>query len=146
MKKALLGAAYGIVLCVIGTIAAAGGHGTYIFIILSSAPVWLLTFAGSIGVRAALLGIPVLWLGVGLLLNGKSNQKMTSFFALMLVHYGSAIFLLVANRGEWWVPSQLLGAFGFVWYLLGQIVIWITFFKNIHSTTFANTGQQATIQ
>lgn len=138
MKKALLGAAYGIVLCGIGMMAAGAGHGTYIFVILASAPVWALTNAGPIGVGISLLAIPVLWFVVGLLLNGKSRQKTAVFLTIMLVHYASAVWLLLADRQEWRLTNQMLAVLGFSVYLLGQIVVWWAFAGNIRSNKSAS--------
>ena len=134
MKKGLLGAVYGIVLCAVGVTAAGGGHGTYVFLTLASAPAIIL------GVAASLLAAPILWFVVGWLLNDKNEQKKVFFLTIMSVHYISAGFLLIGRREEWqhmdqlWKVYPLLVAAGFVWYLTGQIVVWIIFFNNGHST------------
>ena len=113
--------------------AAGGGHGTYIFLTLASAPAIIL------GVAASLLAAPVLWFVVGSLLNDKNKQKKAFFLAIMSVHYISAVFLLIDRREEWqhmeqlWKMYPLLVAAGWVWYLTGQIVFWTVFFKNGHS-------------
>lgn len=133
------------VLCAIGVIAAGGGHGSYFFVILASAPVWALAFAGPLGVGISFVAIPVLWISVGLLLNFHSRQKEAFFLAFMFVHYGSAIVLLLASREEWWIPNSILETFGLIWYCLGQGAIWMTFLRNIRSTTFSETGRQTTI-
>ncbi len=134
MKKAWLGAVYGIVLCTIGIIAAGGGHGTYIFLTLASAPAIIL------GVVASLLAAPALWFVVGWLLNDKNRQKRVFFLTIMSVYYISAGFLLIGGREEWqhmdrlWKVSPRFVAAGLAWYLTGQIVVWLIFFKNGHSS------------
>ncbi len=134
MKKAWFGAVYGIVLCTIGVMATSGGHGTYIFLILASAPAMIL------GVVASVLATPVLWFVIGSLLHDKNKQKKVLFLAIMSVHYMSAGFLLIDRREEWqhmdrlWKTYPLFVTAGLVWYLTGQIVVWTIFFKNGHST------------
>jgi hypothetical protein len=138
LKKALSGALYGIVLCTVGVMAAGGGHGTYIFLTLASAPVIIL------GVVVSLLAAPILWFVVGWLLNDKNKQKKIFFLAIMSVYYISAGFLLIDRREEWqymgqlWKVAPLLVTAGWAWYLTGQIVVWIIFFKNGHSTSNQN--------
>ncbi|HEY3768111.1 MAG TPA: hypothetical protein VGN44_05515 [Candidatus Angelobacter sp.] len=146
LREALSGALYGIVLCVIGVIYAGAGHGSYFFVILASAPVWVLSFQGPFGVGISIAAVPVLWIGVGFLLNVQNKQKKKLFLALMLVHYVSAMVLLVLSHEEWKTPSSMLEMFGLIWYCFGQIAIWRTFLKNNRSTTLSETERRTTYQ
>jgi hypothetical protein len=78
------------------------------------------------------------------LLSEENKQKKIFFLTIMSVYYISAGFLLIDRREDWqymgrlWKVSPLFVTAGWAWYLIGQIVIWIIFFKNDHSTSNQN--------
>jgi hypothetical protein len=127
LKTSLLGAFYGAVLSALGVAVAGAGHGTYFLLILVSSP------AGLLGVASSVIGAPILWFVIGLLFNRRNPRFV--LLAVLLLHYGSAVFLLVRADENWqyfarvWhmMPLVLLG--GFVWYMAGQIVIWVMLFR-----------------
>lgn len=127
MKKRLsLGALYGTGLAALSYRAAGAGHGAYCVLGLVSAPM------GFLGVLAALITLPFLWTAVFAL----REKKM--FLTAMLLHYSGAALLLTMplfadNFGDWdhlartWEASSALLVLCFLWYLAGQVFLWINF-------------------
>jgi hypothetical protein len=83
--RPVVGCAYGATLGVLGFIAAGMGHGLYIPLGVSSAPV------GFLGVAAALAGAPILWATVGALVARRERLRLS--IVLLGVHYATAIWL-----------------------------------------------------
>ena len=110
----------------IGFMVAGVGHGTYVVIALSSAPLGLL------GIAVALFGGPVLWSGVGILLAlaARSKAALVALVTVMLSHYAGLLFTL--GTEDWFANWGHLpkGAVELVWvavalYGFGQVAIWI---------------------
>jgi hypothetical protein len=127
----LRGVLFGVGLAVLGFSAAGAGHGTYVLIGASSAPV------GVLGIWAALAGAPIFWAVVGAAFDWLEkpwrNRLVTS---VMLLHYAGAVLLLSREPyGDWEVLVRLtstLWPFLVSWSLLyfgGQIVIWTALFR-----------------
>ena len=123
MFRTLAGLVYGAVLAGLSVIAAGAGHGSYIPMVVSSAPIGLL------GAMAAVAGAPILWGGLGALLGWLRGVRRTRVVSIvLLVHYVSAA--LAASFGDWSylfrsMPS--IGAIIFTWavvYVIGQLAIW----------------------
>lgn len=126
MLRVLAGLFYGGVLAGLAIIAAGAGHGTYIPMGVSSAPF------GFFGFMAAAAGAPILWGGVGALLQwlriGIRKRIMTG---VLIIHYGSAVALVMSpSFGDWAYllrSMPAIGAIMFVWaaaYVIGQLAIW----------------------
>lgn len=132
-NEGLIGFVYGALLAIFAFLAAGMGHGTYVLAGLVSAPI------GAIGIPAAFYGAPVLWSCTGLLLrNPGSRLRRLLFLCLVVTHYLSSVALLTGERyGDW---KQFVKGFssgqsatvlvvGLLFYLLGQVVIWVVFLK-----------------
>jgi hypothetical protein len=123
MSRALAGLVYGGLLAGLSVIAAGAGHGTYIPMEVSSAPI------GLFGAMAAATGAPIWWGGVSALLgwlHGVRRKRVVSL--LLVIHYVSAA--LDASFGDWAYLSRSMpsiGAIIFTWvvvYVIGQLAIW----------------------
>lgn len=120
-----LGLAYGCALAFIGFLAAGFGHGCYVIIGLSSAPLGLLQ-----NILISLIGGPVLWTVVGLLLGTSRHLVLRlAFLATMLSHYASLFHVLRSPSifADWdYLPKvQSIVWIGFAVYAIGQALIWI---------------------
>lgn len=94
-----MGLLYGVLLTVIGVLAANVGHGTYVLIGVFSAPF------GFLGIPVAILGSIILWLLIGLSL-GKGKKV---FLLMILGHYAGIILLLNTETfGDWKYFDQSL--------------------------------------
>jgi hypothetical protein len=120
---------YGLLLAIIGFAATAAGHGTYVLIGISSAPL------GFLEIIVALLSPPLLWSIIGWLL-GKSEQQRNRnvFLVMMAFHYLSLWPLLTREPyGDWeyfnraWSYSPGIITTGIGSYLAGQALIWMYF-------------------
>ena len=121
------GLAYGGALGVLSFLAAGFGHGTYIPLVISSAPVAL-----SGNVLVALVGAPVLWAIVCAIVR-KDNRLELLAAAFLLVHYAAAVWLARRELHEDYRQYGLSRvASGMPWilefwaatYLAGQIGLW----------------------
>jgi hypothetical protein len=126
MLRVFAGLVYGAALAGLAIIAAGAGHGTYLPMGVSSAPL------GFFGVLAAAWGAPLLWGGVGALLHWvpRGSRKRIVMLALA-VHYASALALMMSpSFGDWAYVLRSMPAIGTimaVWaatYVIGQFVIW----------------------
>lgn len=125
MPDRVPGAAHGVGLACLGTVAAGGGHGTYVPLGASSAPFGLL------GITGALVGAPVLYWGLRALAEHTPPALgRPLLLAVVGVHYGSAAWLLTrAPFGDWeyLTRSAALSAIAFAWlvvYARGQVGVW----------------------
>lgn len=106
----MVGLLYGSLLAFLSIVAAGGGHGTIVPLLLSSAPLSGFLYAPS-GVNdamlfALLLGGPVMWAVLGSLvaLSGRGRRHGVTQ-ALVLLHYASGLALL-ATRGAELLPCR----------------------------------------
>ncbi len=130
---AAVGFVYGVILGYLSFLTAGAGHGTYVMVGMSSAPLGLL------GTLAAIFGPPLLWAGVGALLASLDRRGARRWFIVfMLVHYLSGVALLSTEPfGDWEYVGRVVGAMPWVvaaWlatYGLGQAVIWLAFTRAV---------------
>jgi hypothetical protein len=126
IRYAICGAIYGMGLAALSFLAAGAGHGTYVVLGLASAPL------GILGITVALIGLPFWWTGLFVL----ARRNQGAFIGAMLVHYLSGAVLLTNHRfadsfGDWnyfagmWATSRAFLVGWFVWYLAGQMFLWI---------------------
>jgi hypothetical protein len=114
--NATTGAVFGVVLAILGMMAAGAGHGTYVLLGASSAP------AGIGGVLPAIIGTPVLWAVVGWL-TASGDRGQATAAAIVLVHYASAAWLL--TRSPWGDFAYLGDAMtAFFWGVIAWCVIY----------------------
>lgn len=134
-----IGFAYGFGLMVLSIGAAGFGHGTYVLMGLSSAPLSILSLLprGDFRVLIALLGTPVLWLLIGFLLGlSPSLRRVRCVLVVMAVHYSTALLLLLpashSEFSDWSYVPKVQGVFimGIVFYVIGQAFVWLAFFRD----------------
>jgi hypothetical protein len=133
---AILGLLYGSLLAFLSIVAAGGGHGTIVPLLLSSAPLSVFLYAPS-GVSEAmfivlLLGPPLVWATLGSLvaLPGRGTRhKLTQL--LVLLHYASGLALLAVRGAELLPLPSFVNIYlivnVLVWatvYLVGQVALW----------------------
>lgn len=134
----MAGSGFGVALGIWGYLAAGAGHGTYVLIAISSAPLGLL------GIPVAAFGAPVLCGGVGFLLAAADRSPQRKLFlALAAAHYlGSLLLLTTRSFGDWdyfnkviaYMPGLIAG--WLVTYSAGHVLMWLAFRKvNIGSQT-----------
>jgi hypothetical protein len=121
---ASIGLAYGILLAIMGFLAAGFGHGTYVVIGLSSAPCGL-----GQNVIFALIGAPLLWLLSAFLSGGSRHWAWRALYLfVMTVHYVSLPWILQAPSpfADWSYVHKVEGLFwaAIVFYCAGQIGLW----------------------
>lgn len=142
-NEALIGFLYGALLAIFAFLAAGMGHGTYVLAGLVSAPI------GAIGILAAFYGAPIFWSFTGLLLrNSGSRLRRVLFLCLVITHYLSSVALLTSERyGDWKQfvkmfssgQSAIVVVGGLLFYLIGQVVMWVVFLKPHLRNTVTNT-------
>jgi len=129
------GLAYGTALMFLSFCAAGFGHGSYVLLGLTSSPLGAWPFKGSV-IAVALLGTPVLWGLVGLLVALLPDRRARGILVLVMGgHYVTAFFLLWADPfGDWYYLPKMLGVFasGAAVYCLGQIALWTAFVRSKH--------------
>jgi hypothetical protein len=123
-----LGFVYGLALAILAALAAGAGHGTYVLMQISSAPV------GLVGAPAAMVGAPVLWAVVGALSGMRGAWRLA--VAMLIAHYAGAIWLTrVEFSSDSNVFLQVLNSgpvLVFMWVLIyigGQYAMWLTFIR-----------------
>ena len=127
----IAGLLYGLLLAIVGFLATGAGHGTYVLIGVSSAPL------GFLGIMIALLSPPLLWAIIGWLLSrSERSPDRIIFLVIMAVHYSSLWRLLRREPyGDWeyfdrmWQSWPVIMATGIASYLVGQGVIWLYFLR-----------------
>ncbi len=132
-SAAAAGFAFGVVLGYLSFLTAGAGHGTYVMVGMSSAPLGLLGFL------AAIFGSPLVWAGVGALLASLDRHGARRWFIVfMFVHYLGGVALLSREPfGDWEGVGRVAGAMPWVvaaWlttYGLGQAMIWLTFTRAV---------------
>jgi hypothetical protein len=137
----LLGLLYGLILAAWGFLLAGAGHGTYLALGLSSAPL------GFLGIVPALFGLPLLWACVGrLLARAHVPPYRWALLAVAAAHYlGAAVLLSQETFGDWAYLDRALAAApllvfcGFAVYVAGQVTLWAAFFR-AWRTTSVETG------
>jgi hypothetical protein len=120
------GLLFGLGLAALGFFAAGGGHGTYVLIAASSAPL------GVFGIWVALAGAPVLWatVGAGFDWLAASRRRWLIGPALMAHYVGTIVLVSREPYGDWahlWRLLHTLWPALLAWVLLyvaGQIVMW----------------------
>jgi hypothetical protein len=127
---ALAGLLYGCVLTFLAIAAAGAGHGSFIPLYVSSAPLSVLYLVAKAGGEAAFLAIlfggTLLWAVLGWLV-ARAGRAPKAALGLLVVHYLSALALVVGT-GE--PPRGIAGEipdFFKIWapvYLIGQVVLW----------------------
>lgn len=145
----LLGLLYGLALAVWSFLLAGAGHGTYVALGLSSAPL------GFLGIAPALLGLPLLWACVGRLLAGANAPPYRrALLAVAAAHYlGATVLLSRDTFGDWGyldralVAAPLLVFCGSAVYVAGQVILWATFFRAGKATSVVagNGGRAAAL-
>jgi hypothetical protein len=125
LKYGAIGFVYGVFLSVFAFAYSGGGHGTYVPMLVFTAP---LVFSGYV---AAVFLTPFLWLVMGIALSGTGKCSYWFPIGLIVLHWVSAICLVVAKSEphDWMVMQRCgLGALGifsavFGIYLAGQIAV-----------------------
>jgi hypothetical protein len=119
-----VGMVYGLVQAFLAFVATGAGHGTYVFLGLSSSPISLTQSIGN-----SLLAIPIIWSVMGALAGLAGNRVCRALFgAAMLAHYAALPVVLGhgSNFGDWSYLEKVGGltpiAFGV--YAIGQAVLW----------------------
>jgi hypothetical protein len=122
----IIGLGYGAVLCLIGILVAGFGHGTYALLGLAGAPFSFL------GTPIAIIATLFQWWLLAVACQ-KMHLPKPYFIGFLFAHYVAAAALLLLPSSDFadWeyvrrIPQsyRLLLAFGFVWYLIGQMVVW----------------------
>jgi hypothetical protein len=111
-----VGFGYGILLGTVAFLCAGLGHGTYIPVDVSSAP---LSFVGT---NVAFLSPPITW-GILLLL---VTHRRRYFVVGLVIHYLSALAAVFAMHDEWSYVYKVPGLFS-LWliiYVGGQVFVW----------------------
>ena len=134
---ALLGAAYGVALGFLAFVSAGFGHGTYILVGVSSAPI------GVLGIPAALLGAPLIWAVVGYLLSRVTSIRSSrAFLTAICLHYlGVFVLFLTPTYGDWAYFPRVLEVIPWVvlaWgllYIVGQAIIWWKYGVQVRSVS-----------
>ena len=132
---AIVGLLYGSVLALWSLLLFGGGHATSIPLFLSSAPLGALFLVGKLfgqpyigyGYNAALLGAPLVWAALGLLV-ALPGRTRTLAQVLVLLHYASGLALLTTTAEEA-TRLRLPGVWSVfvMWaavYLAGQAALW----------------------
>jgi hypothetical protein len=127
---AMAGFLYGCVLTFLAVAAAGSGHGSFIPLYISSAPLSVLYLVAKAGGETAFLAIlfggTLVWAVLGRLV-ALAGRAARIAAALLVVHYLSALALIVGT-GE--PPRGMAGEipdFFKIWapvYLIGQVVLW----------------------
>jgi hypothetical protein len=138
----LLGLLYGLTLAAWSFLLAGAGHGTYVALGLSSAPL------GFLGIVPALFGLPLLWACVGnLLARANTPPYRWALLTVAAAHYlGAAVILSRDTFGDWGYLNRVLNAAplivfcGLAVYLAGQVILWAAFFWAGRATTSAVGG------
>jgi len=120
---AIVGLLYGSLLAFISMLAAGAGHGTYVALYLSSAPL------GAYGFDAGLFGAPPVWATFGALAASGRVEVRRLAQVLAVLHYASGVALVVANDEVTYLLRMLRISpeFIVVWatiYLIGQVALW----------------------
>ena len=135
-----IGLLYGLLLTVIGFLAANAGHGTYVLMGVFSAPL------GVLGVPVAIVSPIILWFLIGLLLGKGAASSKKYFLFVILAHYSGILLLLnTEDFGDWKYFDQQLEAdpslifLGLTIYVVGQLAMWLRFAEILYN---ANSSAQ----
>lgn len=137
---AKVGAVYGAVMALLGFFITGAGHGTYLLLMIASAPLSLLWMSmleamgsdvlGVLGFLFVLIVPSLMWGAVGWLLGSSSRSQHWIALAIVLVHYLS---LLITGSIEdpayfkrMFEYSPSFVSLGIVIYILGQALVWFT--------------------
>ena len=139
MKRALIGAGLGLILLVLGFIICGGGHGIFIFWVISCSPLpgpGVLPYGSfSLVSNASMFAAPLLWAGFALLT--KARQRWI-FRSMMVLHYITIVAYSVITwnddlvrpfhfgKGVWSFLAPFIASFVII-YLAGQIWLWRTY-------------------
>jgi len=123
---AIVGFGYGSILAHLSLSAAGGGHGIFLPLILSSAPLIVLGFFGFDG---ALFTAPVVWAAFGMLVAWSGREKWRRLTrVLLLLQYASGLaFLAVRGLDNLERLERVPPEFIVLWatvYLIGQAALW----------------------
>jgi hypothetical protein len=146
-----IGFLYGTALSVIGFLATGLGHGTYVILGISSAPL------GFMGFLVSLFSPPLAWAIIGCLLSKSEYPHKRLFFLITIACHYLSIWPLLATQ-----PFEDLDHFKRTWqhhpdtiiagiccYLVGQSIMWVYFLRQIHEGKKNNgrltTGPSRTI-
>ena len=101
-----VGAAYGVLLGLLAFMSSGFGHGTFILVGVSSAPI------GVLGIPAGLLGAPLIWGVVGHLVSRVTSIRSSrAFLTAMCLHYlGVVVLFLTPTYGDWAYLPRVLEA------------------------------------
>jgi hypothetical protein len=134
---AIVGLLYGSILAYLSLLAAGAGHGTFLPILLSSAPLGVFGYLAAlfdmpyVGFVTTLLGAPLLWATFGSLAATSGRGKWLRLtHVLALLHYASGLALVATRDGELAHLERVLRIspeFVVVWatvYLVGQVALW----------------------
>lgn len=122
---ALVGLLYGAILALLAFFAAGMGHGTYMPLALSSAPL------GAFGFFAGLFGAPLVWAVFGWLAALPDHDKRLRLAQILaLLHYASGLVLVVTTGEELSyltralrMQTEVVVTWAVV-YLVGQVALW----------------------
>jgi hypothetical protein len=127
----VIGFLYGLSLTVVGVLVAGAGHGTYILLGIASAP------ASFLGIIFSVISPSLLWTMVwGILPNIHKSPQRQIFFITLTLHYFSILLIPVFedySEGKYivkvWEMHPAMIILGFTIYLVGQVMIWLFWFR-----------------
>lgn len=125
------GLIYGVLLSIYALAFSGFGHGSYVPVLVFSAPL------GFFGYASAFFLAPFLWLAVGIAIGAGGRRATRMLIALLVLHWVSAVCLGVVeyNPSDWRViyrfwsnglVSRSILVSGFSIYLIGQLVALVT--------------------
>ena len=114
---------------------AGAGHGTYLLLGIASAPLSFL------GISFSFVGPPLLWTTLWALLPYTNKRPQRQIVAVALVLHYAALLLIpffdLYAEGKYidrvWRASPVIIVMGAALYLLGQIMIWLYWFRREQS-------------
>jgi uncharacterized integral membrane protein len=124
-----MGLGYGLILGVLSFLLTGAGHGTYLPLAISSAPLVVIDYAPPFTFVIGLLGCPALWVFVASISCGERWRSV--FRAALIMHYLGVVFAVIRPiEGDWSYFVRMLRFSGpavVVWmsaYVIGQAMIW----------------------
>lgn len=127
LTGAVYGAAFGAVLAVLAAVATGAGHGTFVPLYVTSAPL------SALGFGPGLAGAPIIWTLLGAMMLQTRNLTVRRVgVALLMAHYVSAaVLLLTLSNGDEYRhlmhALKIAPEVSALWvaiYVAGQVVIW----------------------
>ena len=124
-----MGVGYGLTLAALSLLLMGFGHGTYLPLAISSAPLAVIKYPPPFTFFIGLGGCVVLWVFVAAI--SCSERRRPAFRTVLILHYiGVAIAVIEPIDGDWSYFSKMLQVSGpavLLWivaYVLGQAMVW----------------------